>query len=73
MIKVCIDPGCEEIAHNVSKKETRCRNCSMILVEINEATYRKKFINHYFQRDYSTDDHVTPVQMGFDIQLSLNL
>ncbi len=51
-LKVCIDPGCEEVAFNIDKKETRCRNCNGRLVEINQKTYDKKFINNFFQYDY---------------------
>jgi len=45
----------------------------MVLVEISNETYRKKYINNFFQIDYSTGDRVTPQQLGYDVQLSLPL
>ena len=60
-IKVCIDPQCEEVAHNVSKNETRCRNCGMLMVEISKATYLKKFARNYFQYDYLTNEYHRPM------------
>jgi hypothetical protein len=30
MIKVCVNPQCQEVAHNISVKETRCQNCGFI-------------------------------------------
>lgn len=72
-LKVCIDPHCEEVAHNCDKKETRCRNCGMILIEINEKTYKNKFINNFFQVDYSKQDggFVKPSEMGYSTQLQM--
>jgi transcription initiation factor TFIIIB Brf1 subunit/transcription initiation factor TFIIB len=69
MIKICVNPHCDEIAHRINKKETRCRNCGMIMVEISVDTYREKFINYPHQVDYSTGERVTPVQMGYSLQL----
>lgn len=54
MIKVCIDPMCEEVAHNCTRDETRCRNCGGILVKINDQTYKQRFLNTCHQIDYST-------------------
>ena len=72
MIKVCINPHCEEVAHNCDKKETRCRNCGFRLIEINEITYKEKFIHGYpHQIDYSTGERTTPKEQGFDIQLKM--
>jgi hypothetical protein len=41
----------------------------MIMVEISVDTYREKFINYPHQVDYSTGERVTPVQMGYSLQL----
>jgi hypothetical protein len=71
MIKVCVNPQCQEVAHNISVKETRCRNCGFIMVKINEKTYLNKFAGHYFQYDYSTGELVNAAMMGFDHQLEL--
>jgi hypothetical protein len=74
VLKVCVDPNCEEIAHNIDKKETRCRNCNCLMVEINKETYRSKFIENYFQYDYSSDsgEIVTSMQMGYSLQSQLS-
>lgn len=60
MIKKCINPHCDEIAHNIQKKETRCRNCGYLMVEINQETYDKKFRHEPFQIDYSTGKNYLP-------------
>ncbi len=73
VLKVCIDPTCEAVAHNCPKKETHCRDCNMILVEIDKKTYETKFINNFFQYDYNTDELVTPAQMGYSKQIQLDL
>lgn len=70
MIKVCIDPGCEEVAHNIEKKEKRCRTCNGILVAINDETFRKKFSANFFQFNYETGDQIKPILTP---QLTLNL
>lgn len=69
MIKICIDPHCDELAHNAHAKDTRCRNCGQKMVTINEHTYLKKFIGYPFQVDYSSQDcaFVTPQQMGYKL------
>lgn len=67
VLKVCIRPTCEEIAHNCDKKEKRCRNCGMILVEITQKQYEKKFKNHYFQINYETDERYMPPQKEIDL------
>jgi len=66
-IKVCIDPQCGQVAHNCDKKETRCRNCGMILVAINEKTYLAKFADEFFQIDHNTDELTSAVLMGYNI------
>jgi len=73
MIKVCINPHCEEVAHNINEEETRCRNCDMVLIKISEKTYLQKFIYFFFQIDYETGERVTPQQLGYQYQLKLNL
>lgn len=66
-IKVCIDPQCGQVAHNCDKKETRCRNCGMILVAINEKTYLAKFADEFFQIDHNTDELTSAVLMGYNV------
>lgn len=70
VLKVCIDPHCEEVAHNCPKTETRCRNCGMLLVKINEMAYRKKYAYNTFQIDYETGDLITD-QVISSVQLQL--
>lgn len=48
LIKVCGDPGCEAIFHNIPKKHTRCNDCNGRLIEINEDTFWIKYSNNYF-------------------------
>ena len=71
MIKVCTDPQCEEVAHNIEKDETRCRNCYGLMVEIDQSTYQKKFMDSYFQYDYSTGKLVRPSELGYSIQMEM--
>lgn len=70
-LKVCIDPHCEAVWHNCPsgyKKATHCPECDMILVAINEETYRKKFAGNYFQYDYPTRTLIPPEQRGKYVQ-----
>jgi hypothetical protein len=60
MIKVCIDPQCEEVAHNCENKETHCRSCNGRLIAISVDQYSKKFKNNFFQYDYTTGELYRP-------------
>jgi hypothetical protein len=75
VLKVCIDPHCDAVAHNCDKKETHCRDCNGGLVEINKETYIAKYINNYFQYDYSNDsgDVVSPAKMDYGLQMNIAL
>lgn len=55
-VKVCGNPCCEEIAFEIEKSETRCRNCNGRMISINKQTYLKKFTTNYFQYNYKTGD-----------------
>lgn len=56
-IKVCPDPHCEAVYHNVPNKGPHyCNDCGHRIIEINTKTYLKKFADHYFQYDYLTGD-----------------
>lgn len=44
-IKVCVDPGCEAVYHNCHTKPSYCFDCGGRIMEINQDTYTKKFIN----------------------------
>jgi len=60
MIKVCVDPQCNEVAHNCDFKEKRCRTCNGSLIRINAETYLKKFKNLFFQFNYETGEYYRP-------------
>jgi hypothetical protein len=56
MIKVCINPNCEEVAHFIDKSETHCRNCGSRMLAINDKTYEEKYKSNFFQYDYRTGE-----------------
>jgi hypothetical protein len=56
IIKVCPDPNCDSVYHNVPAKATKCLNCDGWIIKINENTYKKKFIQNFFQYDYITNE-----------------
>jgi hypothetical protein len=61
LIKICGDPGCEAIFHNIPKNHTKCNDCHIgKLIEINEYTFWKKYSNNYFQYDFITDEYYRP-------------
>jgi len=48
LIKVCPDPGCEAVWHNITKSYTKCNDCGGRVMLINEDTYWNKFSNNKF-------------------------
>lgn len=56
LIKVCGDPQCEAVWHNIPKEHTTCNDCGGRVMLINEITYKKKYINNFFQYDFLTGD-----------------
>lgn len=56
-IKICPDPQCEAVYHNIPKKVTYCFDCGGNIIEINESTYNKKFADNFFQYDFQKKDH----------------
>ena len=60
-IKICGDPFCTQIHHNTPKVKTRCLNCDGRLIIINLLTYKKKYVNWYFQIDYNTQNYYYPI------------
>ncbi len=72
MIKICVDPYCEEIAHNIDKSEKRCRTCNGSMIRINDKTYNAKFSKHHFQYDYKTG-HYFRSNVIVNSQTTLNL
>lgn len=67
-IKVCIDPHCEAVWHNIPKKVTKCRDCDGRVMEINQDTYRKKYAGNWFQYDYPTHTLIPADQRGKAVQ-----
>ena len=75
-IKVCPNPHCEAVFHNIPKNITKCEDCDTNIMEINNETFLKNFSNNWFQYNYqqrNTDgalviDQVLPknIQLKFD-------
>ena len=57
MIKICGNPNCDAIFHNVPKHETKCFDCNGNIKIINEKTYFTKFCNNFFQYDFITKEY----------------
>ena len=62
LIKICGNPHCDAIFHNIPKKHTKCLDCGGNLKIINEKTYWKKFSNYWFQYDFLTQEYFKPIK-----------
>jgi hypothetical protein len=71
LIKVCPDPGCEAVWHNIPKSYTKCNDCGGRVMLINEKTFWDKFSNNWFQYDFETGEYFRPQKPI--VQLSLDL
>ncbi len=71
LIKVCIDPHCDAVWHNIPKKVTRCPDCTMRVIQIDQETYKKKFAGNFFQYDYTTGKLIPAAQRGKAVQSTL--
>ena len=73
MIKVCTNPECGEVAHNVMVTERKCRGCKAVLKAVSRGTYIKKYLLGPRQFDYSppTAKMVTPMELGYAVQLDI--
>lgn len=60
VIKICGDPQCEAIYHNMPKTETKCKSCGGKTIEINQKTYWSKYSNWFFQYDFATEEYQRP-------------
>lgn len=60
LIKVCPDPGCEAVWHNIPGSHTKCNDCGGRVIRVNEETFWKKFANNWFQYDFMTGDYYRP-------------
>ena len=60
LIKVCPDPGCCAVWHNIPKSYTKCNDCGGRIMLINKKTYWAKFSNSWFQYDFQTGEYLRP-------------
>jgi len=70
VIKICVDPTCSAIWHNIPKSYTKCNDCGARVIYINENTFYSKFSNNWFQYDFLTNEYFRPQKLI--MQLSLN-
>ena len=71
LIKVCPDPGCEAVWHNIPKSYTKCNDCGGRVMLINEKTFWKKFSNNWFQYDFLTREYYRPQKEVKQLSLDL--
>lgn len=67
VIKVCLDPTCEAVYHNCSKKLTRCNDCGGRILQINAKTYWNKFSKNWFQYDAESMEYYRPDKPKLEI------
>ena len=60
MIKVCPNPQCSAVYHNIEKADTRCPNCESQLVRIDNETYWKDYAKSWYQYDFKTGEYFRP-------------
>ena len=60
LIKVCPNPNCEAVYHNIPKSYTKCNDCNGRVMLINEETYWKKFSNNWFQYNFINGEIFRP-------------
>jgi hypothetical protein len=70
LIKVCPNPQCEAVWHNIPREYTKCNDCGGRVMIINLDTYEKKFSNNWFQYDFNTGEYFR-IEKPFQ-QLSFN-
>ncbi|MFK5880111.1 MAG: hypothetical protein QM478_11540 [Flavobacteriaceae bacterium] len=61
LIKICVDPICGDVYHNVNYMQKYCLNCGGRMIKINEKTYFKKFSYSPHQFDYQTGEPYYPL------------
>lgn len=71
LVKVCPDPGCEAVWHNIPKSYTKCNDCGGRVMLINEDTFWSTFSNNWFQYDFQTGVYFRPQKSN--VQLSLDI
>jgi hypothetical protein len=63
LIKVCPNPNCEAVYHNIPKSHTRCNDCGGHVMLINEKTYWSKFSDNWFQYDFESMQYFRPEEV----------
>jgi hypothetical protein len=71
LIKICVDPMCEAVWHNIPKSHTKCNDCNGRVIIINENTFYAKFSNNWFQYDFQTGEYFRAQKPN--VQLTLDL
>ena len=61
IIKVCPNPNCQAVYHNIPKKITRCNDCGANVMKINEDTFWKKFALNFYQYNFTTMEFYRPI------------
>ncbi len=61
-IRICPNPHCEAVYHNVEEKKDclKCFDCTTKLIRVNEKTYNSKFKDNWFQYDFNTQEYFRP-------------
>ena len=57
IIKICGDPHCQAIFHNIPVEIKKCKDCGGTIKMINQQTYKRKFENWFFQYDFETMEY----------------
>ena len=60
MIKVCPNPQCRAVYHNIEKADTQCPNCEAQLVITDNETYWKDYAKSWYQYDFKTGKYFRP-------------
>ena len=70
MIKLCPNPKCSAVYHNIEKAETQCPNCRAQLVIIENDTYWKDYAKSWYQYDFKTGKYFRPKDPDLKIMVT---
>ena len=59
-IKICVDPQCEAVWHNIPVKQTHCKDCGGRVMAVTEKAFWKQFSHNWFQYDFTTGEYLRP-------------
>ena len=68
-IKVCADPTCEAVYHNIPISFKKCKDCGARVMLINEDTFWKKFSKNWFQYDFASGKYYRPQKENKQLML----